>query len=255
KKKGRVLERYTYISKSNLGRVPKFSAGVSILSKNFASTLSGSKQEFAREKACIIASGKMSVKWNNKKESLGPNDCLYIPSHTEYEIANLGDDELSFAWTISPSFDENLPKEVKRENSKGEVRVIRTLKDVRPIVLAAKGMERSIYPISQTRGFHFALFLRGPSTYAPLHTHLPRDFEEAFIVLDGKLKVSGINGESFNLKQFDCAYVPPFGGNMNENTSSKTVMYLWMGSPPVNVKEIPVEKKYSNYEKVLAVDK
>ncbi|MGI0085222.1 MAG: cupin domain-containing protein, partial [Nitrososphaerales archaeon] len=180
---------------------------------------------------------------------------LYIPSYTEYEIANLGDDELRCAWTISPSFDEKVTKEVKKENSKGEVRVIRTLEDVRPIVLAVKGMERSIYPISETRRFHFALFLRGPSTYAPLHTHFPQDFEEAFIVLDGKLKVSGINGESFNLGQFDCAYIPPFGGNMNENRSSETVRYLWMGSPPVNVKEIPVEKKYSKHEKALAVDK
>lgn len=249
-----VLKRYTLVAKSNLGQVPKFSAGVSVLLKDCVSTLSGSKEEFSRERACTVASGKMRVEWNNNTEYLDQSDCLYIPPYVEYEIANEGVEELRCAWTMSPSFDEDSPEDSKG-NSKSEVKVIRTLQDVEPIVLSVPGMERSVYRISETKSFHFALYLRGPNTYSPLHTHVPENFEEAFIVLDGNLKVSGVGGESFTLGESDCAYVPPFGGNMNENVSNKAVRYLWMGVPPVNVREIPVEKRYSKLEKALAVDK
>ena len=249
-----VLKRYTLVAESNLGRLPKFSAGVSVLSKDCVSTLSGSKEEFSRERACIVASGKMRAEWNNNTKYLGQSDCLYIPPCAEYKIANEGEQELRCAWTMSHSFDEDALTDSKG-NSTSEVKVIRTLQDVKPIVLSVPGMERSVYSISETKSFHFALFLRGPNTYSPLHTHVPENFEEAFIVLDGSLKVSGVGGESFILGESDCAYVPPFGGNMNENVSDKAVRYLWMGAPPVNVKEIPVEKRHSKLEKALAVDK
>jgi mannose-6-phosphate isomerase-like protein (cupin superfamily) len=179
-------------------------------------------------------------------------DCICIPPRTGYSIENLDSSDLTLAWTVSPSYDIQHPVEML---SSKKLRVIRTLKEIDPIRFSAPGMERSIYNIKETESFHFALFIRGARTFSPLHTHLPKDFEESFTVLNGNLFVTGLEGESYQLHKFDTAYVPAYGGNCNENKSDEFVKYLWTGSPPVDVKEIPVQKEFSKYEKDLAVDK
>lgn len=240
------LWKYT---KEDLGQIPKFDCGVFALSPDSQSNLLVGLDlatERKLERLFVVARGSAICKHGETKIELENSDCVYLPPGADCTVENTGGTELVLGWASS-----FLAYDSQRES----VQVIKTLKEVTPVTLTIKGLEREIYRIKQTKGFHFAVFRRGAHTYSPLHTHDPPYFEEAFIVLGGKLWVTGLDGQTNGLSDFDFAYVPPYGGNLNENKSGEGVTYAWIGAPAVNMKEIPVEKQYSKYYDKMSLDK
>ena len=232
------LWRYTG---KDLGPTPKFDCGIFTLSLNSRTSLPVSSGALDRRSEYLFVVARGSAKCNYEGGNtllIEESDCIYFPPGTSCEIQNTGGVDLVLGW-VSSVLDKPDGSESK------SVQVIKTLRDVTPVTLTIKGLERDIYRIKQTRGFHFAVFKRGAQTYSPLHTHEPPYFEEAFIVLRGKLWVTGLDGNTNALNDFDFAYVSPYGGNLNENRSNEGVTYAWIGAPPVNMKEIPVEQQFS----------
>jgi quercetin dioxygenase-like cupin family protein len=255
-KEGGTLRRWLYATRANLGFIPRMAMGVSILSTGCVSILFGNDEERQMEKACIVISGIMKVSSQGGNEhTLAYRDCAHIPAGVDYEIENVGYSDLKVAWTMAPSFDsvrESLSMRETPDHEK-ELRVVRTLTDIKPVQVSLPGLERSIYKIDQPKNFRFALFTRKAHTYSPLHTHDPPDFEEGYVVLEGSLKLTDLNGTSNSLHEGDFAYVPPYGGNFNENVSDEEVHYLWSGAPAVSMKEVPVDPKFAKYQDVMSL--
>lgn len=237
-------------SDQDLGQRPKFDCGILTISPYSEFSLStGVDQAVEKqlERLFVVARGSASCNYRGGSAvEVKNSDCVYLPQGTECTVESTGE-ELVLAWASALDKTNLAAKE--------PVQVIKTLSDVTPVTLKIKGLERKIYRIKQTRGFHFAVFKRGAQTYSPLHTHEPPYFEEAFVVLGGKLWVTGLDGQTNELSDFDFAYVPPYGGNLNENRSDATVTYAWIGAPPVNMKEIPVDRQYSKYEDKMSLNK
>lgn len=250
--KNGTLRRWLYATKSNLNMVPRIAIGVSVFSSGCVSTIYGSDEEAKREKALIVMSGIMKVTSGDKSYSLYHRDCAYIPAGVNYQIENIGYSDLKIAWTIAPSFDVN---PVSEETSHGELKVLRTFAESAPVSRLEPGLERTIYRLDFPKNFRFALFTRKAHTYSPLHTHDPPDFEEGYIVLQGSLKLTDLQGKSSSIREGDFAYVPPFGGNFNENVENEEVHYLWVGAPGVSMKEIPIESKYTKLGESLGLKK
>jgi glyoxylate utilization-related uncharacterized protein len=252
-----TLRRWLYATKANLGFVPRIAIGVSILSSGCVSTLYGNDEERHVEKACIVISGIMKISSPEENDhSLTYRDCAYIPAGLDYEIENVGYSDLKIAWTMAPSFDS--PKEAlgsMKTHEQEELKVVRTLIDVKPVQITLPGLERSIYKIDHPKNFRFALFTRKAHTYSPLHTHDPPDFEEGYVVLQGSLKLTDLKGTSSMLREGDFAYVPPFSGNFNENVSNEEVHYLWSGAPAVSMREVPVDPRFAKYQDVMSLAK
>lgn len=246
---GSTYKIWRYTLPELLGRTPRFECGVSTLTSNGRCNLVTSKDsEINHERLFVVAKGSMDCTLEGsdlKTAQLESTDCLYLPPGASCTAENKGDTELVLGWASA-----------KSDGSRDEsAQVIKTLKEVAPVKLEIKGLERSIYRIKQSKGFHFAIFTRGANTYSPLHTHEPKYFEEAFIVIKGKLWVTGLNDQTSALNEFDFAYVPPYGGNLNENKSNEPVTYAWIGAPPIDMKEIPVDREFSKFEDKMALDK
>lgn len=254
-KRGKTLRRWLYATKANLGFVPRIALGVSILSSGCISTLSGSDEERGIERACIVISGIMKITSKSRDHTLSYRDCAYLPAGTDYEIENVGYSDLKIAWTAAPSFDSIATSGSSKNQEQDDVKIIRTLTEVKPVQVNLPRLERSIYRIDYPRNFRFALFTRKAHTYSPMHTHDPPDFEEGYIVLQGSLKLTDLNGGSNVLKEGDFAYVPPFGGNFNENLSDDEVHYLWSGAPAVSMKEVPIDAGFSKYQDMMSLSR
>lgn len=247
------MKRWLFATRANLGFLPKVSIGVSSFSPGMKSTLYGTDEEKSREKACIVINGIMKLSYKGGGEKvLSYRDCAYIPPNVDYQIENAGYSELKLAWAMGPSLDSNLDSP---NTGSSEPRVVRTLSEIVPIQVNLPGLERSIYRIDHPTTFRFALFTRRAHTYSPLHTHDPKDFEEGYIVLSGSLKLTDLNGHSNLLHEGDFAYVPPYGGNLNENVSDEEVHYLWCGAPAVSMREIPVSAEHSSLSETMSLKK
>jgi oxalate decarboxylase/phosphoglucose isomerase-like protein (cupin superfamily) len=235
-------------------RSTNISCGVTILPAHKRSNINGITGRLADssfERIAVLAKGSMLVHWNGTDhwtEKMEQYSCVYLPSEQTCIIENLGNEDAVLAWTSSNSA-------ISQESKADSIKIVRPFEEIEPVVLSIKGFQRLIYRIKQTKNFHFAIFRRGANTYSPLHTHDPSDFEEAFIVLDGKLWVTDLNGQTSLLNGLDYAYVPPFGGNLNENRSGQEVKYLWIGFPPVNMKEKPVDSEFSKFEDQMSLEK
>ncbi len=254
-KKTGTLRRWLYASKSNLGFVPRMAIGVSILSSGCISTLYGDDQEKQMEKACIVISGIMKISSGANQHTLSYRDCAYFPAGLDYEIENVGYSNLKIAWTMAPSFDSPTERLGIPNTQQQELKVVRTLTEIKPVQVNLPGLERSIYKFDHPKNFRFALFTRKAHTYSPLHTHDPPDFEEGYIVLQGSLKLTDLKGTSNELYEGDFAYVPPFGGNFNENVSDGEVQYAWSGAPAVSMKEVPVDPKFAKHQDIMSLPK
>jgi glyoxylate utilization-related uncharacterized protein len=236
------------------GLSTNFSCGVTILPAHKCSNIdgvTGRLEDSSFERIAVLVKGSMSVHRtgiDHRNEKLEQYSCVYLPSEQTCIIKNPGNEDAVLAWISSNSA-------ISQGSKADSIQIVRPFEEIEPVVLSIKGMERSIYRIKQTKNFHFAIFRRGSNTYSPLHTHDPPDFEEAFIVLDGKLWVTDLNGQTSLLNELDYAYVPPFGGNLNENRSGQEVKYLWIGFPPVNMKEKPVDKEFSKFEDRMSLEK
>lgn len=231
-----TMKRWNYDLSGKVDRTPRFSMGVASLSGGCKSTVYGDQEEKIREKSCIVAKGRMRVKWNGKEEILNRFDYLYVPPNSEYEIEDVGSEELVYIWMMAPSLAANVnPTENDREIS-----VIRTLK-LKPHQVFLPGNERSIYEVRLAQNYNFGLNVRPAGTFAPLHTHDPLDSDEGFVVMEGKLQITDTEGKSRVLEQFDFAYVPPFGGNLNRNIGSDTAYYIYAEAPAVEIKEVSLE--------------
>ena len=250
---GRALTRWLFATRENLGFSPRMAVGVSKLETDCKSTLFGTVEENDREKACIVIKGIMKLSASGATgKILSYRDFAYIPPGLDYEVENVGYTDLDVAWVMSPSF-ESKPDSLT--SGWGEPVVIRTLSEVEPVKVTIPGMERSIYRLDYAKSFRFALFTRKGHTYSPLHTHEPKDFEEGYVVLQGSLTLTDLNGSSKTLHEGDFAYVPPYGGNMNENVSDDEVHYMWCGAPAVSMKEIPVDQSLSKLQGKLSLGK
>lgn len=248
-----VMKRWLFATKANLGFAPRISMGVSSFSTGSRSTFYSDEEEIPREKACIVMNGIMKLSYKGGQgKVLSYRDCAYIPPNVDYEVENAGYSDLRVAWAIGPSLDSEVkPHPVGLD----EPRVVRTLSEITPVKVTLRGLERSIYRIDYPTTFRFALFTRKAHTYSPLHTHDPKDFEEGYIVLSGSLKLTDQSGRSNLLHEGDFAYVPPYGGNLNENVSDDEVHYLWCGAPAVSMREIPVSAEHAKLSETMSLKK
>ena len=249
------LRVWNYTNPNCLGHKTRFDCGILTLAPSNKTELTGftgKNNEISSERVLVLARGSVTVQESSSVEDVSKinlYDCIYLPPGSSCLVENTSTVESVFAWASSTS-------EIRTQHSESKkAQIIKTLSDITPVTLTVKGLERAIYPIKQTKSFHFALFKRGANTYSPLHTHDPPDFEEAFIVLKGNLWVTDLKGTTHALDEFDFACVPPFGGNLNENKSDKEVSYIWIGAPPVNMKELPVDREFSKYKHEMSLNK